>query len=66
MLVGCEACPKGVIGMGPKVAKDMLNKQCNLSGDALAAGSQQAAGSVIGLAMHLSIYQSVKMWIHAR
>ena len=35
MVVGCDACPGGVVGAGPKAASDLIAKHSGLSGDAL-------------------------------
>ena len=35
LLVGCDACPGGVDGMGPKVAHELLTKNSSLSGTVL-------------------------------
>jgi len=35
VLVGCDACPGGVVGAGPKVASSLLEKHSKLSGQVL-------------------------------
>ena len=51
MLVGCDACPKGVEGTGLKVEKELIDKHCNLSGselhDALAEAISMMKGAIV-------------------
>jgi 5'-3' exonuclease len=77
VLLGCDACPNGVEGAGPKVAKDLLDKYCYLSGvmlhDALAEAISTMKGaivkdkeSVLCLAKSILYEKTNDGWIHGR